>query len=446
MFVGQGLKLSARFIVLTMFAPILYAPLLYAPLLYAQATDIDDYAGILSLDPQTLAVDKGWQFEFTAQNKGSNGDDDWSSWLEIFNSSAGDNNAELWFAVETVDAQDDYQCFAQFKAPYKASTHHSDSDELQTIRWRWHGEVFYDYYQSTFTDSGSDYEEISWAGEFGISREMVLGSDTQWAWYAGLRYQPIERDGQLINPVTGQFVSADTKQTLLMPTLSVDGLNINGQHLLRWRIRYRQNIHEADESQDKFAVDRLGRFDTRFRFRQLELSGELDWQLNPDPYFLRRSFHSLNFQVNVMYGFGQRLLPQVQWVIGGMDTVRGYEGGVLSADSTAYLRAEYRHHWRGNRDSALFPIWQQQRVYLFFDTAYAMQEAGRLSIPLAGGEYRVVEQTEQQDTLRSSGFGIDLQLRYGIDLKLESGWVIREIEGIADRGDQQWHASGRWRF
>jgi hypothetical protein len=44
------------------------------------------------------------------------------------------------------------------------------------------------------------------------------------------------------------------------------------------------------------------------------------------------------------YSFGDRLVPQLQQIVGGLYTVRGYDQSVTAGDSVAIVRAEYRLH------------------------------------------------------------------------------------------------------
>lgn len=395
----------------------------------------DEYAHILSLDPQFLEGDRSqWQWRISAENSGPPQSNDWMFWLDLSNNDIDGKGAALWLSANLIDTRYDYELYASYSSPFAISQSHKSR-----VQWNWQLQLFYDYFDAGFYNALSDYDETSWYGEFGISRE-VNDRQNNWLLYANLRYQSINRTGY--TTVDDGRINVNSEQALLVTVLGASWFTQRRRWYWQWDLRYLQNISSV-EGDDPYAIDRLGRIDAGFKFRQLELYGEWSLQITEDPYQISRLQHHLHWRLAATHSFGDRLPAQVQWIVGGIDSVRAYDDSLLAADNAVFLRSEYRLEYLDNQQLPFLQSWLRQRVYLFLDMAYVTTEEGSLAIE--SSELYLSDPGESY-SLRSVGVGFFLHFLHDISLSLESGWVLAEIAGLADPGDQRFHAHISWEF
>ena len=86
-------------------------------------------------------------------------------------------------------------------------------------------------------------------------------------------------------------------------------------------------------------IDRLGRLDTSKGWTILSANFLTGFYMND-----RRPVHEFVFLGGGQYAFNYRLIPQLKFVVGGFNTVRGYPEAINSGDSAFVFRAEYLFH------------------------------------------------------------------------------------------------------
>ena len=155
--------------------------------------------------------------------------------------------------------------------------------------------------------------------------------------------------------------------------------------------------------------------------------------------------HELVLSFKGQYAFDNRLIPNLERPIGGLHTVRGYPESVVAADTAVIGTVEYRFHLP--RALAIQPEPQElfgepfriapQYVYGrpdwdlvlkgFIDVGQAI-----VSNPLS---------FEQDETLVGAGIGIDLEYRRNFSLRLDWGFVLKELEARnVNSGSNRLHA------
>lgn len=146
--------------------------------------------------------------------------------------------------------------------------------------------------------------------------------------------------------------------------------------------------------------------------------------------------HEIELSTEGQYGFGHRLIPQEQGVIGGLYTVRGYPQSLVAGDSIYIGRAEYRYHLPLSlaQGSSLTRDWNLV-LRSFFDLGYTVTEDSSLA-PDGGS-----------DRLASVGIGAELVIRRNLSLRLDYGIALEALEDEeVESGDSEAHLSAIVRY
>jgi hemolysin activation/secretion protein len=197
-------------------------------------------------------------------------------------------------------------------------------------------------------------------------------------------------------------------------------------------------------------LERLGRlnpdedwtvahFDVDFSFY---LDGVGSWNAGN-----RALVHELAMRMSGQYAFNNRLVPNYQTVGGGLYTVRGYDESVVAGDTGIFGSLEYRFHlpnalpvaenpptifgrpFRVARDGeGLPPEWDF--------IAKAFLDAGYVENSRALG-------FESEESLLSTGLGLELQITQNFSFRTDWGIVLDEIASNSPTpttvGTQRWH-------
>lgn len=400
---------------------------------------LDEYAHILDLEPaQSSPVrSQAWQIAVSTHNTGLEKDKQWRQSLAIFNEKINRRGDRVWLAADAIDYEADYSMYGVYDGWLAGTKGVSEQGQ-----WRWQVALSVSYFDAAAFDDDYDYDEYSWFTELSLSREWLVRHDTLLAVAGGVRYENIDRSGLMPNQLregANATWNVTTEQNLLLPGVSLSLVNLMGAWDSRLQLRYLKNIKDPELSGDDMAVTRLGRFDATFKYQQLALSIEQSWAKSPFSYYRRAWQTEFSWSLDANYGFDDRLLAQAQWSLGGAQSVRGYEESLISADNVAYIRTQvYRRYWHGS-SNVLFRPSSLQSLYIFADYGYAQSAAGNAA------ELGIVEDAESF-TMAGSGLGMHLQLFYGIELKAEIAWALRDIEGLAESGDVELHADLQWKF
>jgi hemolysin activation/secretion protein len=239
------------------------------------------------------------------------------------------------------------------------------------------------------------------------------------------------------------------------------GMNVdrtwNTAHL-RGNMTFQQSLPgltgATSTSQDIADFSQAGRadIDAGWRILSVDFSGSVFLQpwfhgtrfFNPRPLRPREMVHELVYRIGGQTSLGTRLIPQVQAVLGGASTVRGYPQSIASGDSSYNGSLEYRYHiplglktldpvqvpWLGTfrvgPDAGLrMPDW---------DLVFALfSDFGRV--------YNQSKVTgEHNDSLASFGFGTELILRRNFSLRFDYGFALLDVPTAnVSRGDGEAH-------
>jgi hemolysin activation/secretion protein len=159
--------------------------------------------------------------------------------------------------------------------------------------------------------------------------------------------------------------------------------------------------------------------------------------------------HELTLRMGGQYAFANRLVPQEQAIAGGRDTVRGYDQAAAVGDSVTIGSLEYRYHLPRTlapRPAAKLPGWMGWGGETF--RWAPEQKAGptdwdlvlKLFVDTARVRQNDRMRFERQETLVSSGVGVELRVRQNFTVSLDLGFPLHEGNAFdVDRGDPILH-------
>lgn len=178
--------------------------------------------------------------------------------------------------------------------------------------------------------------------------------------------------------------------------------------------------------------------------------------LNPrawaDPATWRSSTLAHEFSLNFrgQYAFDNRLIPHVTMVAGGMYSVRGYPESAVSGDTVLIGSAEYRFHLP--RIFAPTPApgevlgqpfrWRAQYVYGQPDWDLILKGF----VDAARNIHSDRREFESDNTLLSTGVGLELQIKRNVNLRLDWGYVLREVDDVANSGSNRIHFAATFMY
>jgi hemolysin activation/secretion protein len=215
---------------------------------------------------------------------------------------------------------------------------------------------------------------------------------------------------------------------------------------------------------NKDEIQNLGRVGVDDQWETLKYSLEHSLYLEPllNPRGFRGESHSgsqtlaheVYGAVRGQYAFGNRLIPNEQEVAGGMFSVRGYPESIVAGDNAVIANLEYRFHW-----PRTFPVSEpghigQRELGMFGqDFRWAPQQSfGRADWDWIFKGFLDVARTtisnprpgENDHTLVGAGIGTELQWKRNVDLRLDLGFALEDVNNEAETvkaGDARLHFS-----
>ncbi|HEY4330641.1 MAG TPA: hypothetical protein VGN88_12955 [Phycisphaerae bacterium] len=157
--------------------------------------------------------------------------------------------------------------------------------------------------------------------------------------------------------------------------------------------------------------------------------------------------HELAFGVRGQYAFNQRLFPQAQDVAGGLFSVRGYPESISAGDTVLIGSAEYRFHV----PRILAVQDDPTKTPLFGDSfRYSPQTPyGRPDWDLIFKAFVDVGQVnnsqrqsfEKNATLVGTGVGMEFQFKQNLNLRLDWGIALTDLQDQVTAGSNRVHIS-----
>jgi hemolysin activation/secretion protein len=153
--------------------------------------------------------------------------------------------------------------------------------------------------------------------------------------------------------------------------------------------------------------------------------------------------HEVALRTSGQYAFDTRLIPTVQYVMGGFYTVRGYPQATIASDTAALVSAEYRYHvpraFLPERTPRVLPLVGDfrvapQRVYGRPDWDLVLRSFVDWGRAIYSGNIA----GEEDETLWSVGVGVELMIKRWLSLRLDHGIAQSDVRDV-ESGDSETH-------
>jgi hypothetical protein len=364
-------------------------------------------------------------------NTGTKATDYWRQRFGILHTQVTNNDDIFSFDFITSWFDETNAVLASYDAPF----------ENDRIRWRIYG----NWTEFTADDVGffgQDFTGESWAigGElswnFFQRREMFVDA------FGGLRFENIHVNNAAF------FIEGD--EDFVIPYFGLrydrrtDWYATQASVQLEWWL---SNASQAD-------LAALGR--TAPDTDPTIFKGGLTHSVYLEPLFNRKNWEDLSTpedstlahefvaSVRGQYSFGNRLIPQAEQVVGGLYTVRGYPESIVAGDDAVIGSLEYRLHLprlfglQPDPGTLFGKPFRTAPQYVFGPVDWdlvpkAFFDVGRVYISDPFG-------FESDQTLMGAGIGIDLLYRRNLNVRLDWGFVLEEINALnVNEGSNRLH-------
>ncbi|MCA9307371.1 MAG: hypothetical protein KDA16_12615, partial [Phycisphaerales bacterium] len=158
--------------------------------------------------------------------------------------------------------------------------------------------------------------------------------------------------------------------------------------------------------------------------------------------------HEIALTAQAQIAFGNRLVPNFQQTAGGLYTVRGYPEAVVAGDNAFIASAEYRYHLPRGLSSSVQPSeffgnpFRFRPQYPYGPVDWDLIFKGFVDFGRVTHEDR--QSFEEDATLVSVGIGAELALSRTLNVRVDWGVALHEIEDAlgrteVDEGDSEVH-------
>jgi hemolysin activation/secretion protein len=283
-----------------------------------------------------ITENRPWSAYAQVSNTGTRQTDEVRERFGFFHNQLTENDDILAVEYATANFDDAHNLNASYEAPW------FDHDQA---RWRVTG----GYGEFTASEVGQSTDRFtgrSWSVGAELIANLYQDRDFFIDLLAGGRFMNVQVDNTLPGTQEGKgdlffpHVGAQVEQ--ICDSFTTRGLlQIEGQF---------SHVTGVDQSD----LDNLGRFGPDNDWAVLSWDFTRTFYLEPlfegqpqgnlDPSENQTLAHEISLSVRGQYAFDHRLIPQVQEVVGGFYTVRGYQESVVAGDTAVILNAEYRYH------------------------------------------------------------------------------------------------------
>ncbi len=365
--------------------------------------------------------------------------------------------------------------------PWAISSSISDTGTDQTGDWR--QRFSYANYQLTGHDDvllldylTSSFDEVnavlgSYETSLPFSRDLRARATSSWSEYTadefgfddaftGEQYEIggalvgnlVRRPGLFLDATLGTRwmhidvtnFSTDAAMPFFVPEIALSLERVQPTSRMFARIGFEQSVPAiaGTDSHDIEEFSLAGRSDVDDDWRVLSLDMRGSFYLRPllrgVPVRVGRSLrprelaHELAWRVGGQYSLGTRLIPQVEGVLGGPGTVRGYPQSIAAGDSLFGGSVEYRFHiplsiaavmpWQlpligefrpGPDADQRMPDWDFV-IASFFDYGRTWNES---AVP-----------GEDDATLSSLGLGLEVVVRRNFSMSFDYGFALSDVD------------------
>lgn len=367
-----------------------------------------------------------------ATNTGTDQTEEWRYRFGIFDNQFTGNDDILNLEYISADFEDNNAVTASYEAKL------GDQD-----RWRW---------RAYGTWSEFDASEVGFANATFTGESWSVGAEIIWNFHqnrqlffdliAGVRYTQIDVNNPFAPSGDEDFffpyVGVKAQKHMVESTLDV-GIT------LEW--------NPDLTSVDSGSLDNLGRtftdddwvilrWDAVQSFFLEPLLNREAWQDISTPETSTLA-HEIALRFRGQYAFDRRLIPQMEQVAGGFYSVRGYPESVAVGDTVILGTVEYRFHLPrafgfeekpAELFNAPFRIVPQQP---FGAADWDLILRGFIDVGRTINSDRLV--FEEDQTLVGVGVGLEFAFKTNLNVRVDWGVALEEIEGVVSSGSSQVH-------
>jgi hemolysin activation/secretion protein len=384
----------------------------------ADAKEVGGVMPTIGLD-YLIRENKPWSVFVQGSNTGTGSTGEWQERLGVFHSDLFGNDEILSIEYLTTDFESMHSVNAYFDARVGDS---------EILRWKVYGS-WYEYSASDVGLSGQGFEGSSPTA----GAELALT-----VFQRGRLFVDIVGGARWFNvKVNNLFIDLRGEEDFLVPYIGARVQRNARSATTDVGVFFDACLPDATDV-DPVDMNRLGR-----------LLPERDWKLLRwdlaqsfylDPLFVENAAdgtlaHELAFRFRGQHSFDERLIPQQLGVAGGFYTVRGYPESIVAGDTLLLASAEYRLHLPqifgfDSNPQPLFGMGEPFRLrpqFGYGTTDWDLILRGFVDVGVV--DIASPFSFERNDTLVGAGVGIELQFRRNLDLRLDLGFPLNELEG-----------------
>ena len=366
-------------------------------------------------------------------NTGTVNTSKWRQRVGLFHTQVTNNDDIFSLDYTTANFDDVHAVTTSYEAPFPN----------RRVRWK----VDFGYSEYTASDVGifnDIFEGRTWTASGEVAWNVYQNRELFVDVFGGVRFENLKVE----NP--GFFIEGE--EELLTPYIGVrldrtsDWFSTRAAVALDWQGDF-TNVDPAE-------LEALGRTDPDDKWLVLRWDATHTTYLEPlfnraaweDPASPESSTlaHEVQLSVRGQHAFGDRLIPQVQSVAGGLYTVRGYPQSASAGDNSVIASAEYRLHI-----PRLFSLEETPRElfgapfraapqFVYGTPDWDLVLKGFVDVARTSFNDRLF--FEESNTLLSTGVGIELLYRRNLNLRLDWGFALRDLESRnVESGDNRLH-------
>lgn len=284
--------------------------------------------------------------------------------------------------------------------------------------------------------SGIDFEGVSKSGAISYEQTLASNKGGYLDAFIEARILDVEQDQTSVGVPEGS-----AKYFLPSAGFKYSKTGVDASFILGSKIE--TNIPSVLDTPSGERLNNLGRLNTENNFVTASLYGAYQAYIDKALGLPKKRAHSIEFSGSVSDSLGSRVPPSFLGVLGGYNTIRGYPMSSASGDSTAYLKLDYK---------LLIP-----RILDVIPDQSGFRSRPRFEGDLPdwdltlGGftDFGVVKNNdplfyETDDQLWSAGLSLGANYKDSLAVKLEYGWVLRELITPfrqVDNGDGKFYLS-----
>jgi hemolysin activation/secretion protein len=402
-----------------------------------------DLAVAAGAEPGTIALDflitenKPWLAYFQVSNTGTESTSEWRERFGYINNQLTGNDDILSLDYVTAGFDSSHAFVGSYDFPIVGDW------------WRLRPFASWSMYEASDVGfAGEEFEGENWSLGAETTVNFYQNAETFIDFFAGVRYERVE--------VANNAVDIEGRNNFLITSLGLRYDRSTEIASTRAEVGFEFNLPDVADT-DPDELDALGRLDPDDSW--LAMQWDFSHSLYLEPLLFRDRWentgpggmptlaHEMVFAFRGQYTFSEsRLVPNYEQVVGGLYTVRGYDESIVAGDTVVVASAEYRFHLPQALayDPNPGELWGKPFRYR------PQQPYGRADWDLILKGFFDIGRTvnndrksfESDETLIGTGVGIEFLYRRNLTLRLDWGFVLDEIEGRAEVGDNRLHFVG----